>query len=285
MRQRCAWALSLLTPIVSIGLSSSMAAEIPIVRGQLQMTGSEWVQGLFINLEEASSHLHIAQVDVHGNGNFEFRDIPSGDYVLRVTDGRGLTVCQQLVTIREQAPDLGIRLPERESHDAGAGASTVSVRQLMHPPNRKAVQAFQSALRLSAAGKYEDAVSELERAIRISPEFAAAHTDLAVQHFRLGRFEEAAAESSRAIEIGGPDPLNLSNLASAQARLHRFAEAEKAARAALRLDSGYLKADLVLGFILADEPATRGEGIRHLEKAAAEFASARQALEQIRTAR
>ena len=172
-------------------------------------------------------------------------------------------------------PTLEVRLPERESDGGGARAATVSVTQLMHPPDKKAVQAFQSALRLSSAGKYEDAVSELEKAIHISPEFAEAHTNLAVQYFRMGRFQQSIAESTLAIQIGGPDPRNLCNLASAQARLHRFAEAEKSARAALRLDSGYLKANLILGSILADQPATRGEGIKHLEKAAAEFASAR----------
>jgi hypothetical protein len=93
------------------------------------------------------------------------------------------------------------------------------------------------------------------------------------------------AESERSIQIGGPNPRNLCNLATAQARLNRFAEAEKSARAALRLDSGYLKANLVLGSILADEPATRGEGVKHLEKAAVEFASARQFLEQLRASR
>ena len=40
MRNRCARTLSLLSVIVFIGLSSSMAAEIPVVRGQLQLAGS-----------------------------------------------------------------------------------------------------------------------------------------------------------------------------------------------------------------------------------------------------
>ena len=106
-----------------------------------------------------------------------------------------------------------------------------------------------------------------------------------MQYFRIGRFEESIAESARAIQIGGPDARNLCNLATAQSELHRFAEAEKSARAALRLDSGYLKANLILGSILAIEPATRGEGVKHLEKAAGEFASARQFLEQLRASR
>lgn len=238
-----------------------------------------------MTVEEGSTHTEISRVDARIDGSFEFRDIPAGGYTLRVTDSFGRTVCQQFVTIDKQMPALEVRLPERESHGGGPGAATVSVKQLRHPPHKKAVHAFERALRLSSAGKYDDAASELEKAIRISPEFAAAHTNLAVQYFRIGRFEKSIAESARAIEIGGPDPRNLCNLAAAQARLYRFAEAENSARAALRLDSGYLKASLILGSILAHEPATRGEGVKHLEKAAAEFASARQILEQLRASR
>lgn len=126
--------------------------------------------------------------------------------MLRVTDGFGLTVCREFVTIRDHMPELEVHLPERESNGAGAGAGTVSVTQLMHPPDKKAVQAFKSALRFSSAGKYEDASSELEKAIHISPEFAEAHSNLAVQYFRLGRFEESIAESTHAIQIGGAGP-------------------------------------------------------------------------------
>jgi tetratricopeptide (TPR) repeat protein len=262
-----------------------MAAEIPVVRGQLRPPAQEFVPGLFVIVEEGPTHTEISRVDARIDGSFELRDIPTGDYTLRVTDSYDRTLCQQFVSIGKQMPPLEIRLPERESHGAGAGAAKVSVTQLMHPPHKKAVHAFETALRLSSAGKYDDAASELEKAIRISPEFAAAHTNLAAQYFRIGRFEESIAESTRAIQIGGPDPRNLCNLATAQARLNRFAEAETSARAALRLDSGYLTANLILGSILAYQPATRGEGVKHLEKAAAEFASARQFLEQLRASR
>jgi len=257
MRNRCTRTLCLLSVSVFIGLPTSLAAEIPVVRGQLQASAPELVEGLFVILGAAPTQ-KLSQVDVQTDGSFEFLDIAFGDYVLRVTDGFGLTVCQKFVTIRDHMPELDVRLPERESNGAGTGAATVSVTQLMHPPDKKAVQAFKSALRFSSAGKYENALSELEKAIHISPEFAEAHSNLAVQYFRMGRFEESIAESAQAIQIGGPDPLNLCNLAAAQAQLRRFAEAEKLARAALRLDSDYLKANLVLGSILVNEPATRG---------------------------
>jgi tetratricopeptide (TPR) repeat protein len=284
MSNTCARSLYLTTIVFSM-LSSSVAAELPVVRGRLHPPARELVQGLLEMMEDVSAHTATSRVDIRLDGSFEFRDVRTGDYTLRVTDAFGVTLYQQFVTIQEHMPELEVRLPERESDGAGARAATVSVTQLMHPPQKKAVQAYQRALRLSSAGKYGDSVTELQNAIRISPEFAAAHTNLAAQHFRLGRFEESAAESARAIQLGGPDPINLCNLATAQARLHRFAEAEKTARAALRLDPDYLKANLILGSVLADQPATRGEGIKHLEKGAAEFTSARQFLEQLRGSR
>jgi len=285
MSYTCARTLSVLTAIVLSTLSSSPATEMPLVRGKLHSPAHEPVQGLVVILEEVSRRADISQADVRLDGSFEVRGIPTGDYTLRVTDGRGLTICEQWVTIQDHMPDLDVRLPEVESGGAGGSGATVSVKQLMHPPKKKAVQAFQRALRLSSAGKDDDGVTQLEEAIRISPEFAEAHTNLAVQHFRLGRYQESAAESALAMQIAGPDPRNLCNLAAAQARLQQFAEAEKSARAAMRLDAGYLKANLILGGILAEQPATRGEGVKHLEKAALEFNSARKFLEQLRESR
>ena len=49
------------------------------------------------------------------------------------------------------------------------------------------------AQRFSESGQTEKAVEELEKAIRISPEYADAYNNLAVQHIRMGRFEDAAA--------------------------------------------------------------------------------------------
>ena len=59
---------------------------------------------------------------------------------MRVTDSFGRTVFQQFVTIDKQMPRLEVRRVERESHGAGAAAATVSVKQLMNPPDKKAVR-------------------------------------------------------------------------------------------------------------------------------------------------
>lgn len=114
MRKRCTRTLSLLSVIVFIGLSTSLAAEIPIVRGQVQPSAPELVQGLFVILDAPSTQ-KLTRVEVQPDGSFEFRDIASGDYVPRLTDGFGLTVCQEFVTIRDHMPKVEVQLPERES--------------------------------------------------------------------------------------------------------------------------------------------------------------------------
>jgi tetratricopeptide (TPR) repeat protein len=141
-----------------------------------------------------------------------------------------------------------------------------------------------AAQKFSETGETDKAVEELEKAIRISPEYADAYNNLAVQHLRMGRTEEACAELSRAIAIAGPSSQRLTNLAFAQRLLNRIPEAIDSARAAVRLDSGSPQANLVLGTILAEDPRTRGESIPHLELAAETLPSARAALEKVHRA-
>ena len=256
------------------------AAELSFVRGQIQSAKPQPFHSFFVGMEDAVSHTRISRVDVRSDGGFEFRGVPIGEYTLIITDLQGNTLHQQFVSIHEHMNELVIMLP-----DSGGGQSLpgkVSVTQLMHPPDKKAVQAFRAAARFSESGNNDSAIAELEKAVRITPDFAEAHTNLAVQYIRRNRLVQGAAEARRAMEIGGPDPINLCNLGFVQYQLRQYSDAEASARAALRLDSGYLQANLVLGSVLALNRATWAEAIVHLEKAATRFASAQKTLDAIR---
>jgi tetratricopeptide (TPR) repeat protein len=255
------------------------AGEIQVLRGRLITESQEPVQGLFVGMEEVASHTEIPRIDVALDGSFEFRRVPAGEYVVKVTDANRQIVHQQYVTILEHVPEFSIRLPEVRQPSTRPG--TVSFRQLSHPPDKKAVNAFHAATRFSTSGKYDEAIAELQKAIRISPEFAGAYTNLAVQQIRLNRFAESAASSQRAIELGGPDPINLCNLAFAQFQLRRFQESAGNAAAALRLDPNYYQGHLILGSVLANVPERRAEAIAHLERAAEKFPSALVTLEKL----
>ena len=108
---------------------------------------------------------------------------------------------------------------------------TVSIRELLHPPARKAVEAAAAAQKFAGSGNYRKAVEQLQKAIRISPEYAAAHSNLAVEYIHLKDYARARAEVERALEISGPNALAYLN-----ATEHRYPEAIEAAKAALRAD-------------------------------------------------
>jgi tetratricopeptide (TPR) repeat protein len=260
-----------------------LAVEVPILRGQLIADSPTLFRGVFVSMQDVMNRTEIHRVDVGAEGNFIFRSVPTGDYLLRVTDLKGQTIHEQYVTIQEHMGDLAVRLTESERRQQAPG--TISLNQLTHPPSKKAVQAFAAATRLSESGKYDAAAAELEKAVQISPEFASAYTNLAVQQIRMHRFQDSAASSKRAIEIAGPDPLNLCNLAFAQYQLEQYDNAIANARAALRFDSGYPQAHLIVGSVLARDPAARAEAIQHLELAADKFESARKNLELLRANR
>jgi len=76
----------------------------------------------------------------------------------------------------------------------------------------------------------------LEKAIKLSPDFAEAHTNLAAQYMRLSEFEKAYEQARIGLEIAGPNIRDLTNLAAAEWALGRSIEALDHARAALHLD-------------------------------------------------
>ena len=275
MRNRCLRHLAALVAIVFLGIPGrSQSNGLPTaINGELQSEAPMRFLDFRVELADSNHSEETHRADVQLDGTFHLRDIPSGQYMLRVTTLRGELVHQEFVAVGPQASPLTVRLPGSAKQPSAPG--TVSMTRLRHPPARKAYQAMVSAQRFADSGQTEKAVEELEKAIRISPEYAEAYNNLAVQHIRMGRFEEAAAELARA----------LTNLAYAQYRLNRFPEAIASAHTALSLNSGSPQAHLILGSILAVDPNTRAESIPHLERTAETLPSARAALEQLRHAR
>jgi tetratricopeptide (TPR) repeat protein len=276
--------LAALMAIVSLGFPawSQTPETIANVKGELHSDKPVYFPDFWIELGAVDRASDTHRQPVQFDGSFQLRDIRAGQYVLRVTSLNGDPVHQELVNVFPQAGPLNVRLPGPSQKPSMPG--TISVTQLRHPPSRKAFQAVASAQRYSEDGKPEKAAAELEKAIRLSPEYADAYNNLAVQYMRMGRLQEACDLLTRAVAIAGPSALLLSNLAYAQRQLKRFPDAIASARASLRLDSSSPQAHLILGSTLALDPRTRAESIPHLERAAETLPSARAILEQVRRA-
>ena len=252
-------------------------SQVNVLRGELQgLLRQKYVA----ELEDFQSHNKIGSADVEPDGSFELHNIPEGEYSLKITDYHGEVYYQEFVTCRAQAPALLIRMPEDAAAPRPGGP--ISVAQLLHPPARQALQAFAAAQKYSESGEFEKAAGELRKAIRISPDYAEAYNNLAVQNLRLGRFQEAWDELSHVIRIVPPTAMVLCNLAFTELKLDRRDDAIQSARWALRVDSHYAPARFLLGEVLALDRRTLPEGIANLEQAAKSMPAAQAELNRVR---
>jgi adenylate cyclase len=77
------------------------------------------------------------------------------------------------------------------------------------------------------AGRYEQALEEFGRALRLVPEFASAHVGQAQSHLALGREQEALAALERALPVAGGRSFVRAHLAYAQGSTGRIDEARR----------------------------------------------------------
>jgi len=252
--------------------------EAPVVKGEIE-TSQPFFSGYTIQLYDVNHRASSVTTDIRPDGEFEFRQMPYGSYMVTVTDGRGDSVYQGSVTVGGQPEPLIIRLPTEEKPQPGAG--TISARQLQHPPTRKAFEALRAAQKLSEAGDNERAVASIERAIAISPDYSDAWVNLGARHIGMGRYLQAIDETRHAMELAGRSPMALCNIAYALSLLGRAAEARQTAEEALRLKPDDAHAHYILGVILYTADTNDAEAIRHLRLAAPTIPSARAALEKI----
>jgi tetratricopeptide (TPR) repeat protein len=275
-RNTCARPLAVLAGMLSLCLPAFSQFGFT-VKGELQ--GAQFHSDYLVELVDTMRRGAPVTADVGATGFFEIRHVQAGEYTLSVTSLNGDVLHRQLVTVSESSGPIVVRMMEASKR---SGTSTVSVKQLLHPPTKKAFRSFVEAQRFSESGDYSKAAQALEHAVQESPDYAEARVNLGAQYVRIGQFDSAIVELRRAIEIAGPTPVALCNLASAQARAGQTSNAMESARGALRLDSGFVPAHLILGAMLANDVRTRSEAIAHLERAAEEHESARRILEQIR---
>ena len=249
------------------------------VKGNVVHENELILHGYVAELEDLVHHGRTLYTDVPPDGLFLIREVPYGDYVLRITNYYGTTIAEQFVTVREHQTPVDVRLPSDGPRPA---SGNVSLRELRNPPAAKAVGAAMAGQRFAQSGQYERAAQELRKAVRISPEYALAHSNLAVQYIRLGQYEQASGEIDQALAISGPNPSDLCNQAFVRIALQHYDEAAVSAREALAIDPGLAAAHYLLGTVLLLRPEARAEAIAHLERAAPAMEGARAALARMR---
>ena len=154
----------------------------------------------------------------------------------------------------------------------------VSVNELRHKVPGKALAAFTRGIKFADASDFFQAARSFERALKIDPEFAAAHGNLGVMYLNLRLFDMGVAEFRRTLQLNPADSFSHANLALALILLNQPGQAEPEAQTAVALDSSNMKARYLFGLLLARQPATRGKAAEQLTYAAQQLPEAHLAL-------
>jgi len=142
---RCPRPLAALTAIVFLSIrSSAQTSEVQTLKGELQGDIAANYREYRVELEAVSPRGEVYRADVNAGGGFEFRRVPSDQYQLRVTTLQGDTIQQEIVTVNATAGMLNVHLSPMPGKRPSA-PGTVSMVQLRHPTDRKAIQSYAAA--------------------------------------------------------------------------------------------------------------------------------------------
>ena len=150
--------------------------------------------------------------------------------------------------------------------------STVSISTLQVPEAAmKEMLEFQKKFN---AGKLEDSAKHLEKAIRIYPQWAAAHYNLGQCFVRMHEYDRAIPEFQSAAALDTRTAQPWVSLAGVHLLQKEYAEGETAARRALEIDPVNGGARYFLGRILALEEHDTPEVVEMLEKSRDDYPAA-----------
>jgi len=131
------------------------------------------------------------------------------------------------------------------------------------------------------AGRLEASAKHGEKALRISPDWAAAHHDLGQCYARMHQYEKAIEEFHSAAALDARMVAPWVSLAGAYFLEAKYAEGEDAARRALEIDPANGNARYFLGRLLAVEGRDLPTAVELLRKSADQYPAAHLALANI----
>ncbi len=102
-------------------------------------------------------------------------------------------------------------------------------------------------------GRYDEAIEELQCALKLNPGYIEAHNNLAIAYEHTGRTEEAIAELEHALRLNPQYVEAHNNLGNVYAGQGRFEEGIEELEEALRIKPGYAPAHNALGNIFTEQ--------------------------------
>jgi tetratricopeptide (TPR) repeat protein len=160
-----------------------------------------------------------------------------------------------------------------------APAGTVSVKTLKVPG--AAMKEMQKFFKDFDAGKLEDSVKHVSKAIQIYPQWAAAHHNLGQTYARMGDYGKAIVEFHSAAELDGREVHPWLSLTRVYLIQKKYDEGEAAARRALEIDPVNSDARYYLSRNLIGHGQETPEALQFLKNSREQYAVARLVLANV----
>jgi tetratricopeptide (TPR) repeat protein len=163
------------------------------------------------------------------DGRFQFLHVAAGDYTVEVEADRSrdrFEITTERVTVRIDTPSfITVSLKEKGKAPEAKRDKTVSVAMLDQKIPPAARHEYDNATQLARAGKSDESIAALQRAIGIYPDYLMALNDLGAQLLDAGRLDEALAVLKKATQVD-PNSFNPQlNLGIVLVQKRMFAEA------------------------------------------------------------
>ncbi|HXD32084.1 MAG TPA: tetratricopeptide repeat protein [Pyrinomonadaceae bacterium] len=215
-------------------------------------TGERITRRVSVRLQSMTRGDRISTTDE--NGNFVFRGVPSGDYVVVIEKEKDFEPFSQTVSViqpRAMPPQnyyLSIRLTSRPGITGTPGVINVDLAKVPKPTLAK----YNKAIELAKNGDRRGAISQLQDAIAEYPEFALAYNEMGVQYMKLNELQKSDEALQEALKIDAHAYMPLMNRGIVLVMLKRYKDAEPLLREAVKLKSDQAVGHYFLGQTVAN---------------------------------
>jgi Tfp pilus assembly protein PilF len=268
----CRFSILMLISITAMGQSESPSVEIGAppgcgIWGQVVIPGRSLQETTLVELvgKDRVPRQKMRVVD----GNYHFDSVPSGSYQFLVSDQSGRVIFKETKLVQDAAEYVILAAPPERSKFSSA--NIVSFAELKHQTPRKARAEFNAASRATEEGHPTAGVAHLLKALEIDPQFADAHTNLAVHYAKMGRTPQSLQEAKIAFEISPETPDIAYNYAMLLLSGGKYQECESVARYMIKSENYTPQMKAALAASLIGQRRDFDEAFAYVREAATEF--------------